>query len=82
MLASSCDGHSRAAAAVTSTEAARIGILAGWASRCCRSSASPSCLILIPGPETAVVTKNALLGARRAGVLSEVGVLIGSPTSR
>ncbi len=34
-------------------------------------------LILIPGPDTAVVTKNALLGGRRGGVLSAAGVAIG-----
>jgi RhtB (resistance to homoserine/threonine) family protein len=34
-------------------------------------------LILIPGPDTAVVTKNALLGGRRSGVLAAVGVSIG-----
>jgi RhtB (resistance to homoserine/threonine) family protein len=34
-------------------------------------------LILIPGPDTAVVTKNALLGGRRSGVLASVGVAIG-----
>ena len=34
-------------------------------------------LILIPGPDTAVVTKNALFGGRRAGVLASVGVSIG-----
>ncbi len=34
-------------------------------------------LILIPGPDTAVVTKNALLGGRRSGVLCAVGVSIG-----
>jgi len=34
-------------------------------------------LILIPGPDAAVVTKNALLGGRRAGVLASVGVSIG-----
>jgi RhtB (resistance to homoserine/threonine) family protein len=34
-------------------------------------------LILIPGPDTAVVTKNALLGGRRSGVLASVGVSIG-----
>lgn len=34
-------------------------------------------LILIPGPDTAVVTKNALLGGRRAGVLASVGVALG-----
>ena len=34
-------------------------------------------LILIPGPDTAVVTKNALLGGRRSGVATAVGVSIG-----
>jgi threonine/homoserine/homoserine lactone efflux protein len=34
-------------------------------------------LILIPGPDTAVVTKNALLGGRRAGVLASLGVSLG-----
>ena len=34
-------------------------------------------LILIPGPDTAVVTKNALLGGRRSGVLASVGVSLG-----
>jgi RhtB (resistance to homoserine/threonine) family protein len=34
-------------------------------------------LILIPGPDTAVVTKNALLGGRRLGVASAAGVSIG-----
>src|SRR3954447_265655 len=34
-------------------------------------------LILIPGPDTAIVTKNALLGGRRAGVFAAVGVTIG-----
>jgi RhtB (resistance to homoserine/threonine) family protein len=34
-------------------------------------------LILIPGPDTAVVTKNALLGGRRAGVFCAVGVTLG-----
>ena len=34
-------------------------------------------LILIPGPDTAVVTKNALLGGRRLGVAAAVGVSIG-----
>ena len=31
-------------------------------------------LIVIPGPDTAVVTKNALLGGRRGGVLTAAGV--------
>src|SRR5579871_2326615 len=34
-------------------------------------------LILVPGPDTAVVTKNALLGGRRSGVLASVGVSLG-----
>src|SRR3954453_7453092 len=34
-------------------------------------------LILIPGPDTAIVTKNALLGGRRGGVYAAVGVSIG-----
>jgi threonine/homoserine/homoserine lactone efflux protein len=34
-------------------------------------------LILIPGPDTAVVTKNALVGGRRGGVYAAVGVPIG-----
>jgi RhtB (resistance to homoserine/threonine) family protein len=34
-------------------------------------------LILIPGPDTAVVTKNALLGGERAGALAAVGVATG-----
>ena len=34
-------------------------------------------LILIPGPDTAVVTKNVLLGGRRAGVLASCGVSLG-----
>ena len=34
-------------------------------------------LILIPGPDTAVVTKHALLGGHRSGVLASVGVAIG-----
>ncbi len=34
-------------------------------------------LILIPGPDTAVVTKNALLGGRRSGVLAALGVALG-----
>jgi threonine/homoserine/homoserine lactone efflux protein len=34
-------------------------------------------LILIPGPDTAVVTKNALLGGRRLGVAAAFGVSIG-----
>ena len=35
-------------------------------------------LIVIPGPDTAVVTKNALLGGRRAGMFAAVGVALGS----
>jgi threonine/homoserine/homoserine lactone efflux protein len=34
-------------------------------------------LIVIPGPDTAMVTKNALVGGRRAGVLAAVGVAVG-----
>src|SRR5215467_12382463 len=34
-------------------------------------------LIVIPGPDTAVVTKNALLGGRRGGVSTAVGVTAG-----
>jgi len=34
-------------------------------------------LIVMPGPDTAVVTKNALLGGRRSGVYCAVGVAIG-----
>lgn len=34
-------------------------------------------LIVIPGPDTAMVTKNAVVGGRRAGVLAAVGVSIG-----
>jgi RhtB (resistance to homoserine/threonine) family protein len=34
-------------------------------------------LIVIPGPDTAVVTKNALLGGRRPGVAAAVGVATG-----
>jgi RhtB (resistance to homoserine/threonine) family protein len=34
-------------------------------------------LIVIPGPDTAVVTKNALLSGRRPGVAAAVGVSIG-----
>jgi threonine/homoserine/homoserine lactone efflux protein len=34
-------------------------------------------LIVIPGPDTAVVTKNALLGGRSAGLSTAVGVAIG-----
>lgn len=34
-------------------------------------------LIIIPGPDTAMVTKNALVGGRRAGVLAAVGVSVG-----
>lgn len=34
-------------------------------------------LILIPGPDTAMVTKNALAGGRRSGVLAAVGVSVG-----
>lgn len=34
-------------------------------------------LIVIPGPDTAMVTKNAVVGGRRAGVFAAVGVSIG-----
>ena len=34
-------------------------------------------LIVIPGPDTAMVTKNALVGGRRSGMLASVGVAIG-----
>src|SRR5262249_61173290 len=34
-------------------------------------------LIVMPGPDTAMVTKNALVGGRRAGVLAAVGVTVG-----
>src|ERR1700751_2863872 len=34
-------------------------------------------LIVIPGPDTAVVTKNALIGGRRGGVLTAAGVTAG-----
>ena len=34
-------------------------------------------LIVVPGPDTAVVTKNALVGGRRGGMLSAVGVSTG-----
>ncbi len=34
-------------------------------------------LILIPGPDTAVVTKHALIGGPRAGVLASAGVALG-----
>jgi RhtB (resistance to homoserine/threonine) family protein len=34
-------------------------------------------LILVPGPDTAVVTKNALAGGRRGGVYAAFGVTIG-----
>jgi RhtB (resistance to homoserine/threonine) family protein len=34
-------------------------------------------LILIPGPDTAMVTKNALVGGRRSGIYAAVGVAIG-----
>jgi RhtB (resistance to homoserine/threonine) family protein len=34
-------------------------------------------LILIPGPDTAIVTKHALLAGRRGGVFASVGVAIG-----
>jgi len=34
-------------------------------------------LIVMPGPDTAMVTKNALVGGRRAGMLAAVGVTAG-----
>jgi threonine/homoserine/homoserine lactone efflux protein len=34
-------------------------------------------LIVIPGPDTAMVTKNAIVGGRRAGVFAAVGVCVG-----
>ncbi len=34
-------------------------------------------LILIPGPDTAMVTKNAVVGGRRAGIFAAIGVSIG-----
>jgi len=34
-------------------------------------------LIVIPGPDTAMVTKNAVVGGRRAGVFAAIGVSIG-----
>jgi RhtB (resistance to homoserine/threonine) family protein len=34
-------------------------------------------LIVMPGPDTAMVTKNALVGGRRSGVLAAVGVSVG-----
>ena len=34
-------------------------------------------LIVIPGPDTAMVTKNAVVGGRRSGVLAAVGVSVG-----
>jgi RhtB (resistance to homoserine/threonine) family protein len=34
-------------------------------------------LIVIPGPDTAMVTKNALVGGRRSGILAALGVSIG-----
>jgi RhtB (resistance to homoserine/threonine) family protein len=37
-------------------------------------------LILIPGPDTAVVTKNALGGGRRGGVFAAIGVAVGLVT--
>ena len=37
-------------------------------------------LIVIPGPDTAVVTKNAIAGGTRAGVLASVGVAAGLTT--
>lgn len=37
-------------------------------------------VILTPGPDTAVVTKHALLGGRRAGTLASIGVSVGLAT--
>jgi RhtB (resistance to homoserine/threonine) family protein len=34
-------------------------------------------LILVPGPDTAMVTKNALLGGRRGGIFCSIGVAVG-----
>ena len=34
-------------------------------------------LIVMPGPDTAMVTKNALLGGRRSGVYCAIGVIVG-----
>jgi RhtB (resistance to homoserine/threonine) family protein len=34
-------------------------------------------LIVMPGPDTAMVTKNAIVGGRRSGVLAAVGVSVG-----
>ena len=34
-------------------------------------------LIVIPGPDTAMVTKNAVVGGRRSGVFAAVGVAVG-----
>ena len=34
-------------------------------------------LILIPGPDTAIVTKHALLAGRRGGVFAAIGVAAG-----
>ena len=34
-------------------------------------------LILIPGPDTAMVTKNAVVGGRRSGVFAAIGVSVG-----
>ena len=34
-------------------------------------------LIVMPGPDTAMVTKNALVGGRRSGMLAAVGVTVG-----
>jgi len=36
-----------------------------------------SLLIVVPGPDTAVVTKNALLGGRHGGLLTSLGVTVG-----
>jgi RhtB (resistance to homoserine/threonine) family protein len=37
-------------------------------------------LIVMPGPDTAVVTKNALIGGRRSGIYCAVGVALGLTT--
>jgi threonine/homoserine/homoserine lactone efflux protein len=34
-------------------------------------------LIVIPGPDTAMVTKNAVVGGRRSGVYAALGVSLG-----
>ena len=48
-----------------------------WTSTSFPSSRSRSLLIVMPGPDTAVVTKNALLGGRRSGIYAAFGVAIG-----